>query len=113
MERVEGGGRRRLWRSGAHGANPVRGAGEPGSRATRRVDPLDPERIGSRSVPAAALAALAESGLLFLPLRLAAVQGLGATDGPLATALPVLALGDPDAVATFILRHIGLELRGN
>jgi len=49
------------------------------------LDPPDPERIGSRSVPAATLAALAESGLLFLPLRLAAVQGLGATGGPLAT----------------------------
>jgi len=31
-----------------------------------------------------------------------------ATDGPLATALPVLPLGDPDVVATFILRHLGL-----
>lgn len=30
-----------------------------------------------------------------------------ATDGPLATALPLLPLGDPDAVATFILRHLG------
>jgi molybdopterin-guanine dinucleotide biosynthesis protein B len=36
-----------------------------------------------------------------------------ATDGPLATALPVLPLGDPDAVATFILRHVGLEARRN
>ena len=36
-----------------------------------------------------------------------------ATDGALATALPVLPLGDPDAVATFILRHVGLEVRGN
>jgi molybdopterin-guanine dinucleotide biosynthesis protein B len=36
-----------------------------------------------------------------------------ATDGPLATALPVLPLGDPDAVATFILRHLGLEGRRN
>ena len=32
-----------------------------------------------------------------------------ATDGRLASALPVLPLGDPDAVATFILRHLGLE----
>lgn len=31
-----------------------------------------------------------------------------ATDGPLASTLPVLPLGDPDAVATFILRHLGL-----
>jgi molybdopterin-guanine dinucleotide biosynthesis protein B len=30
-----------------------------------------------------------------------------ATDEPVATTLPVLALGDPDAVATFILRHLG------
>jgi molybdopterin-guanine dinucleotide biosynthesis protein B len=30
-----------------------------------------------------------------------------ATDGRLATALPILPLGDPDAVATFILRHLG------
>jgi molybdopterin-guanine dinucleotide biosynthesis protein B len=36
-----------------------------------------------------------------------------ATDGALATALPVLPLGDPDAVATFILRHVGLEVRRN
>ena len=32
-----------------------------------------------------------------------------ATDGPLATALPVLPLADPDAVATFILGHLGLN----
>ncbi len=31
-----------------------------------------------------------------------------ATDGPLASALPVLPLGDPDVVATFILRHLAL-----
>ena len=30
-----------------------------------------------------------------------------ATDGPLASALPVVPLGDPDAVATFIMRHLG------
>ena len=36
-----------------------------------------------------------------------------ATDGALATALPVLALRDPDAIATFILRHVGLEARRN
>ena len=36
-----------------------------------------------------------------------------ATDGALATALPVLPLGDPDAIATFILRHVGLEARRN
>jgi len=36
-----------------------------------------------------------------------------ATDGPLATALPVLPLGDPDAVATFILRQVSLEARRN
>jgi molybdopterin-guanine dinucleotide biosynthesis protein B len=36
-----------------------------------------------------------------------------ATDGPLATALPVLPLGDPDAVATFILRQVRLEVRRN
>ncbi|HTS20847.1 MAG TPA: molybdopterin-guanine dinucleotide biosynthesis protein B [Casimicrobiaceae bacterium] len=32
-----------------------------------------------------------------------------ATDGRLATALPVLPLGDPDKVATFMLRHLGLR----
>ena len=32
-----------------------------------------------------------------------------ASDGALETALPVLPLGDPDAVATFVLRHLGLE----
>jgi molybdopterin-guanine dinucleotide biosynthesis protein B len=32
-----------------------------------------------------------------------------ATDGPLATPLPVLPLGDPDAVATFVLRHLGSD----
>jgi molybdopterin-guanine dinucleotide biosynthesis protein B len=31
-----------------------------------------------------------------------------AADGPLATGLPVLPLGDPDVVATFILGHLGL-----
>jgi molybdopterin-guanine dinucleotide biosynthesis protein B len=31
-----------------------------------------------------------------------------ATDRPLATALPVLPLADPDAVTTFILGHLGL-----
>ena len=36
-----------------------------------------------------------------------------ATDGPLATGLPVLSLGGPDAVATFVLRHLGLEGRRN
>jgi len=30
------------------------------------------------------------------------------TDGPLETGLPVLPLGDPDVVATFILVHLGL-----
>jgi len=32
-----------------------------------------------------------------------------ATDGRLATALPVLPLGDPDKVATFVLSYLGLE----
>lgn len=31
-----------------------------------------------------------------------------ATDGPLVTSLPVLPLGDPDTVATFVLRTVGL-----
>ena len=31
-----------------------------------------------------------------------------ASDGPMATALPVLPLGDPDIVATFILRYLHL-----
>ena len=31
-----------------------------------------------------------------------------ATDGPLATSLPVLPLGDPDTVATFVLGTLGL-----
>lgn len=31
-----------------------------------------------------------------------------ASDVPVASALPVLPLGDPDVVATFILRHLGL-----
>jgi molybdopterin-guanine dinucleotide biosynthesis protein B len=35
------------------------------------------------------------------------------TDGPLASALPVLPLGDPDVVATFILGHLGLARRPN
>jgi molybdopterin-guanine dinucleotide biosynthesis protein B len=30
-----------------------------------------------------------------------------ATDGPLESPLPVLPLGDPDAVATFVMRHLG------
>src|SRR6202795_1248146 len=36
-----------------------------------------------------------------------------ATDGPLQSTLPVLPLGDPDVVATFILRHLGLAGRHN
>jgi molybdopterin-guanine dinucleotide biosynthesis protein B len=32
-----------------------------------------------------------------------------ATDEPVKTALPVLALGDPDTVATFVLRALGLS----
>lgn len=31
-----------------------------------------------------------------------------ATDGPLVTTLPVLPLGDPDTVATFVLKTLGL-----
>ncbi|HEX7272570.1 MAG TPA: molybdopterin-guanine dinucleotide biosynthesis protein B [Casimicrobiaceae bacterium] len=31
-----------------------------------------------------------------------------ATDGPLATGLPVLPLGDVDGIATFVLTHLGL-----
>jgi molybdopterin-guanine dinucleotide biosynthesis protein B len=30
-----------------------------------------------------------------------------ASDGPVATPLPVLSLGDPDVVATFVMRHLG------
>jgi len=33
-----------------------------------------------------------------------------ASDAPLASTLPVLPLGDPDVVATFILRHLGLTV---
>jgi molybdopterin-guanine dinucleotide biosynthesis adapter protein len=36
-----------------------------------------------------------------------------ASDAPLASALPVLPLGDPDVVATFILRHVGLTVPSN
>ena len=36
-----------------------------------------------------------------------------ASDRPVATRLPVLRLGDPDAVATFILRHIGFAVSSN
>jgi len=36
-----------------------------------------------------------------------------ATDERLATALPVLPLGDPDKVATFVLRYLGLETVGD
>jgi molybdopterin-guanine dinucleotide biosynthesis protein B len=36
-----------------------------------------------------------------------------ATDGPVATPLPVLPLGDPDTVATFILRHLGFSGAAN
>jgi len=36
-----------------------------------------------------------------------------ATDGRLATALPVLPLGDPDKVATFVLSYLGLEAVGD
>ncbi len=41
--------------------------------------------MARRSVAAATFAALAESGVLFLPVRLTAVQVIGATSGPLAT----------------------------
>jgi molybdopterin-guanine dinucleotide biosynthesis protein B len=36
-----------------------------------------------------------------------------ASDAPVATALPVLPLGDPDVVATFILRYLGLAGSSN
>jgi molybdopterin-guanine dinucleotide biosynthesis protein B len=36
-----------------------------------------------------------------------------ATDERLAAALPVLPLGDPDKVATFVLRYLGLEPAGD
>jgi molybdopterin-guanine dinucleotide biosynthesis adapter protein len=36
-----------------------------------------------------------------------------ATDGPLATGLPVLPLGDVDGIATFILRYLGSGESGN
>jgi molybdopterin-guanine dinucleotide biosynthesis protein B len=36
-----------------------------------------------------------------------------ASDAPVATALPVLPLGDPDVVATFILRYLGLAGTSN
>jgi molybdopterin-guanine dinucleotide biosynthesis protein B len=36
-----------------------------------------------------------------------------ATDERLATALPVLPLGDPDKVATFVLRYLGFETVGD
>jgi molybdopterin-guanine dinucleotide biosynthesis protein B len=36
-----------------------------------------------------------------------------ATDGPLATSLPVLPLGDVDRIATFVLRHLGLGAGAN
>jgi len=36
-----------------------------------------------------------------------------ATDERLATALPVLPLGDPDKVATFVLNYLGLKVAGD
>src|SRR5437870_11529461 len=61
------------------------------SRAGR--EPKGPKRTSTagerdmarRSVGAATFAALAESGVMFLPVRLTAVQVIGATSGPLAT----------------------------
>lgn len=66
-----------------------RARGEP---RRRRVPAPVADRNAVRVTPAAAFAALAESGVIFLPLRLVAVQALNATAGPFASYLPFVAL---------------------
>jgi uncharacterized protein DUF4129 len=69
-----------------------RGGG--GRRGRPRTAPLGPEadRTGQRAMPAAAFAALAESGLLFLPARMVCVQLLKASAGPFASYLLFVAV---------------------
>jgi uncharacterized protein DUF4129 len=90
-EEVRGG-----WMGGLRRSRSV-SASDDGTGSDGRPDSED-AFIGRRSVPAAALAAVAESGLLFLPVRLVCVEELGAHAGPLAT-FPVFVLLFVGAVA--------------
>jgi hypothetical protein len=56
-------------------------------------------------VPAASLAAVAESGLLFLPLQLVVVEEIGASAGPLATYPVFVALFTGSVAAATAFRH--------
>jgi hypothetical protein len=60
---------------------------------------------GRRAVPAASLAALAESGLLFLPVRLVVVDEGGASAGPLATYPAFVALFTGSVAIAAAFRH--------
>jgi hypothetical protein len=61
--------------------------------------------VGWWAVPAASLAALAESGLLFLPLQLVVVDEVGASTGPLATYPVFVALFTGGVAAASAFRH--------
>lgn len=69
-----------------------RGGGGSRGRLRTASPARAPDRTGLRSMPAAAFAALAESGLLFLPARLVCVELLKASAGPFASYLFFVAL---------------------
>lgn len=77
--------------------------------ALQRLSPCDLALVeGFKGSPIAKLEVYRASvGKPLLHLRDPSIVAV-ATDGPLASALPVLPLGEPDAVATFILSYLGL-----
>jgi molybdopterin-guanine dinucleotide biosynthesis adapter protein len=83
-------------------------------QALQRLSPCDVALVeGFKGSPIPKLEVYREVvGKPLLHPRDAAIVAV-ATDGPLETRLPVLPIGDPDAVATFVLRYLGLEGRLN
>jgi molybdopterin-guanine dinucleotide biosynthesis protein B len=77
--------------------------------ALQRLSPCDLALVeGFKSSPIAKLEVYRESvGKPLLHPQDPKIVAV-ASDGPLVTALPVLPLRDPDVVATFILRYLGL-----
>jgi len=77
--------------------------------ALQHLSPCDLALVeGFKAAPIAKLEVYREAvGKPLLHLRDAQIVAV-ASDGPVATSLPVLPLGEPDVVATFILRYLGL-----
>jgi hypothetical protein len=80
----------------------VEGVGDVGREPVRASAELD-----RRSVPAAALAALAESAILFLPVKVVAAEAVGATGGLLPTYPVFVALFTIAVAAATVLRRVG------